>query len=141
MDRICYRKRKKYTKYKLEEPLSVEIDIKPTQEITQYKISLSQGGVLAVKERYTWDGPSGPALDTKNFMRASLVHDALYQLMRLSILDYKKYRKPADQIMKKLCRQDGMGAFRAWYVYWAVRIFAKSCARPQQEPSEKLYAP
>ncbi len=26
--------------------------------------------------------PNGPTIETKTFMRASLVHDALYQLMR-----------------------------------------------------------
>ena len=141
MNRICYRKRKKYFKYQLLDPFSIEIDIKPPQEITQYKISLSQGGILAVKERYTWDGPSGPTVDTKNFMRGSLVHDALYQLMRLSKLDNKIFRKPADRILRKLCREDGMNPFRAWYVYWAVRLCAAGAARPQQDPLVKLYAP
>ena len=50
-------------------------------------------------------------------MRGPLVHDALYQLMRLEELDYKTDRKYADQLLKKICRGDGMSAFRAWYVY------------------------
>jgi hypothetical protein len=61
--------------------------------------------------------------------------------MRLGILDYKRYRKDADQIMRELCRKDGMGAFRRWYAYWAVRLCAEGAARPQAEPLVKIYAP
>jgi hypothetical protein len=141
MDRICYRKRKKYTKYQLLEPYSLRIGIKPDQDIGHAFVSLSPDGTLRVNERYAWDGPSGPALDTRNFMRGSLVHDALYQLMRLSLLDYRMYRKHADRIMREVCRKDGMNPFRAWYTYWAVRIFAEASARPQQEKIEIVYAP
>ena len=49
------------------------------------------------------DGPSGPAIDTKNFMRASLVHDALYQLMRLGTLD-KSRRQYADRLLQTIRR-------------------------------------
>lgn len=79
-------------------------------------------GVLHLLAGYAWDGPSGPALDTKDFMRASLVHDALYQLMREGHLPME-WRKSADQIMHYICLEDGMLPFRAWYVYQAVRLF------------------
>jgi len=49
----------------------------------------SDGGLL-IKAGYSWDGPSGSAIDTKNFMQGSLVHDALYQLLRENIL-YESY--------------------------------------------------
>ncbi|OGN99825.1 MAG: hypothetical protein A2Y90_02195 [Chloroflexi bacterium RBG_13_52_12] len=141
MDRICYQKKKKYTKYKLEETISISIGLIPPGDVSRYKISLSKDGNLTIRERYTWDGPSGPTLDTKNFMRASLVHDALYQLMRLGDLDSDKFRKSADQVMRILCRQDGMNVFRAWYVYWAVRLFAKGAAKQHVEPIFVQYAP
>ena len=44
-------------------------------------IQLYQGGLFHVARGYCWDGASGPALDTMNFARASLVHDAIYQLI------------------------------------------------------------
>jgi hypothetical protein len=140
MNRICYRKLKNY-KYQILEKFSIQLDIKPDWDINYTFVSLSSGGVLAAKEYYAWDGPSGPTLDTKNFMRGSLAHDALYQLMRLSALDNKKYRKSADKILRDICREDGMCSFRAWYVYWGVRIFAQASAHPQAQPEfEKLYA-
>lgn len=103
--------------------LSVPHDIKRGRWIT-----LRRGGVIEIGERYSWDGPSGPARDTKNFMRASLVHDALYQLMQEGLLP-RSYRKRADQTMRKLAREDGMSRFRAWYTYRAVRMFGGSSAR------------
>ena len=45
-------------------------------------VRMSRVGRLKLKRGYAWDGPSGPALDTSDLMRGSLVHDALYQLMR-----------------------------------------------------------
>jgi len=91
-------------------------------------ITLRRGGMIEIGERYSWDGPSGPARDTKNFMRASLVHDALYQLIQEGKLP-RNYRKAADQTLRKLAREDGMSAFRAWYTYRAVRWFGGSHAR------------
>ncbi len=92
---------------------------------------------LVIMEHYAWDGPSGLALDTKDFMRGSLVHDALYQLMREEVLG-RKYRKYADQLLRKICLQDGMGKFRAWYVYRAVRMFAKKSSMPRKKPRGEI---
>ena len=143
MDYICYQKRKKYTNYRLEEPVAIEIDLNPPQDIHSYKISLVKNNgksLLTIKERYTWDGPSGPTLDTKSFMRGSLAHDALYQLMRLDLLDRVKYRIDADRTLRKICRQDGMNPIRAWYVFWAVHLCAKGAAGPEAR-LDNIYAP
>jgi len=42
---------------------------------------------LLIERGYAWDGPSGPTFDTKDFMIPSLVHDALYQLLRNGFID------------------------------------------------------
>jgi len=81
---------------------------------------------LWVDKRYAWDGPSGPTIDTENFMRGSLVHDALYQLIKEGYLDKKVWRLYADKILRKICLEDGMSKFRAWYVYHSVRWFGGS---------------
>ena len=143
MGKICYRKLHRY-KYQVLEPYTLKTDLKPVgpirEEVAKY-LFLSPEGVLSIGEYYAWDGPSGPTIDTKSFMRGSLVHDALYQLMREGILDHKEHRKRADEILRKICREDGMCAVRAWYVYYALRIFAGVCAKPREEPPEKQYAP
>ena len=116
----------------------LKINIKPAKDIDFKFVSLSLRGVLTIKKYYAWDGPSEPTIDTKDFMRGSLVHDALYQLMRLGALDHKVYRKRADEILKEICIEDGMCRFRAWYVYQAVHIFAAGAARPQKEPEVEI---
>ena len=95
-------------------------------------------GRIFVFEHYAWDGPSGPTFDTKTFMRGSLIHDALYQLMREGSLD-RKHRKQADEILREICLADGMNRFRAWYVYQCVRIFSKKSALPRKKPRGKVY--
>lgn len=95
-------------------------------------ISLSKSGLLFIESGYAWDGPSGLALDTKNFMIASLMHDALYQLMRMGLLA-RKYRLEADLELYRFCRQSGMFIVRAWLVYKAVRIFAGKFVKADQQ--------
>lgn len=70
-----------------------------------------------------------PARDTKNFMRAALVHDAFYQLLREQKLP-PGYRKAIDLLMKQHAREDGMNVFRAWYSHLGVSIFGKPAADP-----------
>jgi len=94
-----------------------------------FYIFLDKNGHITVRKGYAWDGPSGPTIDTKNFMRGSLIHDALYQLMREGYLN-QKYRNQADLELYYACRQDGMSKFRAWYVLKAVQWFAKKAASP-----------
>ena len=85
---------------------------------------------LNIKKGYAWDGPSGPTYDTDSFMQGSLVHDALYQLMREGKIPAKR-RKYADKLLYKICRADGMNWFRAQLVYRAVRLFGEKNALPK----------
>ena len=84
--------------------------------------------LLVVKDKYAWDGPSGPTIDTKNFMRGSLVHDCLYQMIREGYLDKDQCRILADKELYKIVRDDGMNWFRANLVYYSVRIFGNRFA-------------
>ena len=112
-------------KYMLTEDYSVFVGLTP--EIKTDYIILS-GGILRIKAGYAWDGGSGPCWDTGTVMRGSLVHDALYQLLRLGLLA-KSDRKAADRLLKNVCLEDGMNRFRAFYIYWAVRLFAGYAAK------------
>ena len=99
---------------------------------------LFNDGELTIKIGYRWDGPSGPTPDTKTFMRGALVHDALYQLIRMNILP-KGFRGTADRLLRDICRKDGMNRLRAWWVYSAVRLFAKNAAIPGTQKPDKVY--
>jgi len=91
-------------------------------------LRLWPNGKMRIMEGYAWDGPSGPAFDTPNFMAPSMVHDALYQLMRNKVLPLDPYREIADNLMFKMCRDRGMCAPRAWWCRRGVQKFGKSAA-------------
>lgn len=85
---------------------------------------MNKAGVLTILSGYLWDGPSGISFDTKNFMRGSLLHDALYQAIREGHLDVS-LKKKADELLRDQCREDNMSKIRSWYVYKAVRKFGR----------------
>ena len=102
-------------------------------DITTPFIRLTATGLLTVKYGYAWDGASGPTRDTASAMRASLVHDSLYQLMRMHLLPLG-LRSAADDLFYDLLRADGMNRVRAWYWWRAVKRFAKSGAAGEDRP-------
>lgn len=100
------------------------------REIETQFLWMDEDRQLIVKDGYAWDGPSGPTIDTKNFMRGSLVHDALYQLIREAYLDKNIWRPLADRELYRIVQEDGMWWPRAQVVYWSVRVFGNPSARP-----------
>ena len=108
-------------KYLLTEDFVYYTGISRAEDVNTQFIDLGKAGRLLIKSGYAWDGPSGPTIDTKNFMKGSLVHDALYQLMREEEIS-RDWRKKSDQILWEICIKDGMSKIRAQFVYWGVRI-------------------
>ncbi|MFV1982438.1 MAG: DUF1353 domain-containing protein [Thiohalomonadales bacterium] len=131
---MFYKRRRMY-KYNLHSDFVYETGIHVEQPKNSGLIAIENMGKLTINRGYSWDGPSGPSIDTKNFMQGSLVHDALYQLLREGILP-PHARVRADEILRDICLADGMSKFRAWYVHLAVRIFAAAAAK-----SDLLEAP
>lgn len=124
-------------KYRLTRHYVYESEIAATINFAQKDIVKATGGYLNVVgtkliigEGYAWDGPSGPSIDTKDFMRGSLVHDALYQLLREGVIDHEReaFRKWSDAELYNICVEDGMPRWRAWYVWLAVRLFGGPAA-------------
>src|SRR3989304_4733246 len=76
---------------------------------------------LFEKKWYGWEGCSGPTVDTKNTMRAGLVHDSLYQLMRTNMLDRTHFKNLADTELRKILIEDKNCRFKAWYYYQGVQ--------------------
>lgn len=117
---------KKGYKYQLVEPLLLNVS---SQGIVGFSaetdwITLDPYGMLLLKKGYASDGPSGPSIDTKSFMRGAFGHDALYQLIREGYIPIT-YRKNADMFLYYTCISDGMLVARAMYVYSAVRLFGE----------------
>jgi hypothetical protein len=109
-------------KHQLTQTYTVRVPVYPPGAVGNEYVTLSPNGLLTIKRGYAWNGASGPAIDTASFMRASLVHDALYQLIREGMID-ASFRQEADNVLYKLAREDGMNRLRAAWVYRAVRWF------------------
>jgi hypothetical protein len=139
LHQACYRRLHRY-KYQLMKPYVHDVRIPGHAVDTDY-LRLEEDGTLEIKKTYAWDGPSGPTRQTLDFMRGSLIHDAVYQLIRMEVVP-ASYKDHADRLLQRICREDGMSWFRAWYVYLAVRWFGHSSVRPgTQEPIEVICVP
>ncbi|MEL6195592.1 MAG: DUF1353 domain-containing protein [Myxococcota bacterium] len=91
-------------------------------------------GQLTVRAGYAWNGASGPTVDTIDSMRASLVHDSLYQFVRDALApndddEWSRLRKAADREFRLVLEEDGMGRIRRSLWYRAVRWFGGSAIR------------
>jgi len=128
---MIYYRRTNIFKYKLEESYSYKLPSSFDNSIIYKNNFLSvYKNILHIKKGYRWDGPSGPTIDTPSFMRGSLIHDALYQLIREGAFN-KSMRKPADKILAHICREDGMFLPYSIMVYLGVRIFGGKAADPE----------
>lgn len=120
-------------KYQLTETCQLEINIHPDEDIVTEWILLNSEGLLTIMRGYAWDGPSGPMPDIHEAMRGSLVHDALYQLMREDHLSSVQHRDTVDKLLRELCIEDYMSHPMAELVYQAVHLFGNPYANPSEE--------
>ncbi len=125
---IRYKKRGRY-KYNLHADYTYAADIVVEEPCDFGVLKMTKDGLLTIGKGYAWDGPSGPTFDTANFMRGSLVHDALYQLIREQKIRTDQ-RQRADEILQEICLEAGMSRIRAWWVYHGVRLGGAGAAKP-----------
>jgi hypothetical protein len=119
-------------KYQTVEDFTIKTDVCPPEDIVTDLVVLRNDGWLLVNRFWSWDGPSGPTWDTKTNMRAAMVHDALYYLIRQGKLSVS-FRHAADKELKKIMLKDGSWKCRAKYYFWAVRHFAASAAKGRRK--------
>lgn len=134
---IVYRPISGY-KYQLAGPAETDSGIIGLDIETEF-IRLQNDGLMRIRKLYCWDGPSGPSIDTKTFMRGSLFHDAGYQLIRQGQLPIE-YKSQIDDLLKRICLKDGMSQFRAWYVHRSVVMFGGGSCLPNTETPAKRAA-
>ena len=116
-------------KYWLAEDYTNYVGIVPPVEIQTEYICLWLTGILTIRRGYPWDGPTG-AIDTDDFMRSSLEHDALYECMRKGWLPLS-FRGQVDDRLQACCREDGMPDFRVAYVGLIVDAVGEQFAKPE----------
>ena len=140
-------------KYRTSKTYWAFINIFPFEEIQIGRITLTVEGLLIIDRGYSWDGPSGFTIDTKNFMPGSITHDALYEILRcpakpldrkcdiirdgeiIHAATHEQVREEADKTLRDIVQADGMSDFRSNYVYKGVRVGGESSA----EKPRKVY--
>ena len=119
-------------KFKVEENFSIELPFKIPD--FEHEYASSKDGILSVKRGYAWDGASGPIINTRDTLVASLVHDVLYQAMRLNLIKPSKdNRKIADKNFFEILKMNGVNSIRRKVWYFAVRLFGKKSTIKIQE--------
>jgi hypothetical protein len=87
-------------------------------------ICIEYDGCLTLSKGFRWDGRSGPTVNTISTLRSSAIHDALYELIIIEALP-KSTRRLADVLMRRIDKEDGVGAFRRWYSHIGLRLFGR----------------
>jgi hypothetical protein len=109
--------------------LTVQVPLLPTRKVGTRFVSMDKTGLLVVAEGYAWDGASGPMRQSPDIIRPSLVHDALYQLMREDLID-RANRAAADKLLRDMCVEDGSPSWYADAIHLAVQAFGARFVQP-----------
>jgi len=133
-----YRNIVKY-KYELMEYINVRVLLPDTAKTIPY--ICIENNALNIKKHYAWDGSSIPLKNAWSWIwnsdkyckRASLIHDALCQLIRAGLLDLT-YRFYADDLYRNMCIEDGMSKWQADMRFWFLRKFGKSKVVKPENP-------
>jgi len=142
MEKVKYREG---YKYQIVADYSIQTEICPPADIVTLYARLTAKGLLTLRAGYAWDGASGPAVDTPDFIRPSLVHDGFYNLMRDGLLDLG-WREEADRLLQRLFTEDAkkvkrpwgtgwlkhLAPIRAWWIYRGVRLGGEGSAKWQE---------
>lgn len=125
-------------KHQLSKNIRVRIPIRGYEIKTDW-FSLDVDGWLEAFKGYAWDGASGPTADTPSTLFPSLIHDIIFQCIRLGLLP-RKFKKLADLILKVGLVKCGMWRFRAFLWWRGVHRFAGFAVDPDNV-KEDISAP
>jgi len=102
-------------------------DLLSNIEVTSPYIRIRKGK-MTLKAGYAWDGVTAYH-DRPSLMRGSLIHDAMYQLLREGLLPPSS-RKLADIIYRKVIVADGTSNLLSWVMYTVLRFMGGKHAAP-----------
>lgn len=124
-------------KFRTLRDFEVASPIQPDEEVGNEYVRLRVDGTLWIRAGYAWDGCIIGS-DTPLTARASLVHDAFYQLIREGIIRIRKaptndkdVKKQIDCFFMMLMYHDGMFPPRAFLRYYLTKWFGKHAMRPR----------
>ena len=125
-------------KYEVLKDYRIQLNFCPKETIISRYYVFNREGQLLIRHGYRWDGASGPTIDTISTMRASAVHDVIYQMIRQRELGLE-YKRPGDCTLSMLMKEDYhpnnmfsavWSDFRAGYYFTAVSLFGGVACRP-----------
>lgn len=121
-------------KYQLEELYACSTTI-VGELIEDDLFTLYPTGLLVIRKGFAWDGASGPTFDTKNSMRASLVHDVFCVCMRDGRLSYERWQDTVNELFRLQCIESGMWRWRA--NLWHAAVEFADAGNPDQGPDRE----
>lgn len=135
----------KHYKYQLMDDFTMNVDLGGQCLVSGF-IKLGDG-FLWIGPRYCWDGSSVPLKkyikwiwDCDKYCKtASLVHDALCQLIREGLLPMS-YKQRVDEIYRDMCIKGGMGKLQANIRYKCLRKFGDPFViKKPDDPKGKIW--
>ena len=93
--------------------------------------------IIYIKKFYSWDGASGPTIDSKTSMIAGLVHDCLYQSINTNLMD-PSYKATADKEFLSILLENHMNKFRAYSWYFFLGLFGKVYSKLKNKKVSKI---
>jgi hypothetical protein len=109
-------------KYQLKEAYRYQLSFS-TGLFVAHECIVLEDDILILLEGFGWDGASGPAIDTKNALRASAVHDALGILMNRKLIERSRFKELSDDEFAIILKEEEMPAVRRWYMRKAIGLF------------------
>ncbi len=104
--------------------------------ITDQFFTLSENGKLLIRTGFAWDGASGPTIDTKDCLAASLVHDVFCICMRDYRISYAQWQPTINKFFRDMCIANGMPVWRA--DLWHKGVTIGDAGNPIQGPDRKV---
>ena len=114
-------------KYQLEKRFQTPTTFRFPEKIQTDWVTIETNGDMTIERGYAWNGASGPTIDTPSTMAASLIHDALYQLISLGHLSLE-CREDADFTLRRIMIEDKAWRLRANYFFVAVDLAGQRAA-------------
>lgn len=125
-------------KYEVLKDYRIQLHFCPKETVISRYYVFTRDGMLLIRRGYRWDGASGPTIDTISTMRASAVHDVIYQMIRQRELSYS-YKRAGDCELSMIMKEDYhpnnvfsslWSDFRSGYYLIAVSLFGGFACKP-----------
>lgn len=128
--KVYYHDRMKYVTSRRH---AYQTHVRPDKDIFGKFITLLTCGVLIIEEGYGWNG-ANVVPDRGSNRRASLIHDALVDLIQRGLLD-QKHKDEVDWEYYHTCREDSMWLMPAITEFWGVQLHEWNERKPWEEKS------